>query len=149
MTYKLLLCSVLWSGQLLSSTGPSTLKSLHPFSTLPSLLACSLLFPPHAHTPTLDMLPSATAISIPTLPPPPPTSDIPPLMLMTSTLSTATILTASGAVVPATSLDADCAGQAMILSSALPPISTKVVAKIKSGLYVPMKNLLADMSLCT
>ena len=40
--------------------------------------------------------------------------------------------------------------QAMLLSSALPPLSVKVVSKIKSGQYVPMKDLLADnMSLCT
>ena len=38
----------------------------------------------------------------------------------------------------------------MVLSSALPPLSAKVVGKIKSGLYVPMKDLLADnMPLCT
>jgi hypothetical protein len=38
----------------------------------------------------------------------------------------------------------------MVLSSALPPLSAKVVGKIKSGQYVPMKDLLADnMSLCT
>ena len=38
----------------------------------------------------------------------------------------------------------------MVLSSALPPLPAKVVRKIKSGQYVPMKDLLADnMSLCT
>jgi hypothetical protein len=38
----------------------------------------------------------------------------------------------------------------MVLSSALPPLSAKVVSKIKSGQYVPMKDLLPDnMSFCT
>ena len=42
------------------------------------------------------------------------------------------------------------AEQAMVLSSALPPLSAKIVGKIKSGQYVPMKDLLADnMSLCS
>ena len=36
------------------------------------------------------------------------------------------------------------ADQAMVLSSALPPLSAKVVGKIKSGQYVAMKDLLAD-----
>jgi hypothetical protein len=34
--------------------------------------------------------------------------------------------------------------QAVVLSSALPPISAKVVARIRSGQFVPMKDLLAD-----
>ena len=34
-------------------------------------------------------------------------------------------------------------------SSALPPIAAKIVRKIKSGQSVPMKDLLADMSLCS
>ena len=34
--------------------------------------------------------------------------------------------------------------QAVVLSSALPPITAKVASKIKSGQYVPMKDLLAD-----
>ena len=40
--------------------------------------------------------------------------------------------------------------QAMVLSSVLPPLLAKVVGKIKSGQYVPIKDLLAEnMSLCT
>ena len=39
---------------------------------------------------------------------------------------------------------------ATVLSSALPPIPAKIVSKIKSGQFVPMKDLLADnMSLCS
>ena len=39
--------------------------------------------------------------------------------------------------------------QPMVLSSTLPPIATKLVAKIQSGQFVAMKELLADnMSLC-
>lgn len=52
-------------------------------------------------------------------------------------------------MVNVTTLDADWTGQAMILSPALPPISAKVEAKIKSSLYVLIKNLLDNMSLCT
>ena len=37
----------------------------------------------------------------------------------------------------------------MVLSSTLPPIAAKLVAKIQSGQFVAMKELLADnMSLC-
>jgi hypothetical protein len=37
-----------------------------------------------------------------------------------------------------------------VLSSALLPVAAKLVSKIKSGLYVPMKEMLADnMSLCS
>jgi len=40
--------------------------------------------------------------------------------------------------------------QPMILSSARPPLSAKVVSKIQSGQYVSMKDILSDnMSLCT
>ena len=40
-------------------------------------------------------------------------------------------------------------GSAMVLSSALPPITAKLVTKITSGQFVAMKELLADnMSLC-
>jgi hypothetical protein len=40
-------------------------------------------------------------------------------------------------------------GVAMVLSSALPPITAKLVSKIVSGQFVAMKELLADnMSLC-
>ena len=39
--------------------------------------------------------------------------------------------------------------EAVVLSLALPPITAKLVAKIKLGLVVAMKELLADnMSLC-
>ena len=40
--------------------------------------------------------------------------------------------------------------EAVVLSSALPPVAPKLAAKIKSGIYIPMKDMLADnMSLCT
>ena len=50
----------------------------------------------------------------------------------------------AGAAGLATSTPTSVPGQAMLLSSALPPIAAKVVAKIKSGQYVPMQELLAD-----
>ena len=40
--------------------------------------------------------------------------------------------------------------EAVVLSSALPPVAPKLAAKIKSGVYVPMKDILVDkMSLCS
>ena len=56
--------------------------------------------------------------------------------------------TAASALCP----DTPSSGQALVLSSALPPIAAKLVSKIRSGHYVPMKDLhvLADnMSLCS
>ena len=56
---------------------------------------------------------------------------------------------AAGLATSSASTPTSVPGQAMLLSSALPPIPANVVAKIKSGQYVPMKELLADnMSLC-
>ena len=52
---------------------------------------------------------------------------------------------------PVTPGDSSVAGhsKAIVLSSALPPIAAKVVAKIVSGQFVPMRDLLADnMALC-
>lgn len=39
---------------------------------------------------------------------------------------------------------------AVVLLSALPPVAPKLAAKIKSGVYILMKDMLADnMSLCS
>ena len=48
-------------------------------------------------------------------------------------------LTPPPTIAPSAKMD-----QAIVLSSALPPMSAKVVGKIKSGQYTPMKDLVAD-----
>ena len=59
-----------------------------------------------------------------------------------ATITTSEVSTSIAGPLPHTSTSGP--GQAMLLSSALPPIAAKVVTKIKSGQYVPMKDLLAD-----
>ena len=56
---------------------------------------------------------------------------------------TAAAVTGTG-IVSATPVGLD---HAVVLPSALPPLTAKVATKIKSGQYVPTKDLLADMSL--
>ena len=85
-----------------------------------------------------------------------------PTFAMSNSYPTTLTASSSATVLPTAALTGTLAsaptsapaasGQAMVLSSALPPIGAKVVNKIKSGQYVPMKDLLADntcMSLCS
>ena len=96
-------------------------------------------------TTSLGMLPAATAIAdMPTIDPMASKSGA-----LTSTLATLTaLLTARGSYASTSSTDSNL-GKAVVLSSALPPITAKLAAKIMSGQCGAMKELLADnMTLC-
>ena len=99
------------------------------------------------------MLPAASAIAdLPTI------SDGSPVP-STASLSVATITSwaglhaalADGGGITSTSGKAGSGQQsAVVLSSALPPVAPKLATKIRSGAYVPMKDMPADnMSLCS
>ena len=75
-----------------------------------------------------------------------------PAIGVTQSLATLpALLTAMSGLAPTSGLGTSTAkqGQAVVLSSALPPITAKLAAKITSGQFVAMKELLADnMALC-
>ena len=109
---------------------------------------CAYLKTTHSsYSTALGLIPPASALStMPIFS----LSGHPPPALTAAGLATITTSEVSPSIagpLPQTSTSGP--GQAMLLSSALPPIAAKVVTKIKSGQYVPMKDLLADnMSLC-
>ena len=75
-----------------------------------------------------------------------------PAIGVTQSLATLpALLTAMSGLAPTSGLGTSTAkqGQAVVPSSALPPITAKLAAKITSGKFVAMKELLADnMTLC-
>ena len=68
----------------------------------------------------------------------PPSHSVANPLPLTSTLPTGTGGGLTPTIAPSAKMD-----QAIVLSSALPPMSAKVVGKIKSGQYTPMKDLVA------
>ena len=101
--------------------------------------------PPLPCIASLGTLPAASAIAdMPTIDPMASESGA-----LASTLATLPALLTAGGSSVSTSSTYSNLGKAVVLSSALPPIIAKLAAKIMSGQFVVMKELLTDnMTLC-